>query len=239
MCECRPALLDTWPLTDEHYTASQLGFSGDLKPYEGNSAVMETIAHWVSHYGYVGIFSLLLLGIVGIPVPDEWLLAFAGYLVYKHNLLAVPTFASAFLGSACGITISYGLGRSVGFFLIHKYGRYLHVTPERINWVHDWFGRVGTWALMLGYFIPGVRHLTAIAAGTSKLRPLIFGLFAYSGAFLWTGTFIFVGYFFGEQWHRGFDQIEQHVGIFTWFAFAVLCIWMVLRIWRKPSKPGS
>jgi membrane protein DedA with SNARE-associated domain len=41
------------------------------------------LQHWISQYGYVGIFSLLMLGIIGVPVADEALLAFSGYLVFK------------------------------------------------------------------------------------------------------------------------------------------------------------
>jgi len=66
-------------------------------------------------YGYAAIFSLLVFGIVGLPVPDEWLMTFAGYLVYKRHLHLLPTYAAASLGSMCGITVSYVLGRSVEF----------------------------------------------------------------------------------------------------------------------------
>ena len=71
---------------------------------------METLSQWVFHYGYAGIFFLLVLGIVGLPIPDETLLTFAGYLVFRNHLKLTPVYAAAFLGSICGITISYGLG---------------------------------------------------------------------------------------------------------------------------------
>ena len=78
--------------------------------------------HWIEHHGYVGIFSLLAFGIVGLPVPDEWLLTFSGFLVFKGTLRFVPTFGAAFLGSACGITVSYTLGRIFDTYVIVKYG---------------------------------------------------------------------------------------------------------------------
>ncbi|HKC10930.1 MAG TPA: DedA family protein, partial [Vicinamibacteria bacterium] len=67
---------------------------------------------WIAHYGYVAIFSLLVLGIIGLPIPDETLLLFVGYLIYKGQLRAIPSLASAFLGSLCGITLSYAVGRT-------------------------------------------------------------------------------------------------------------------------------
>ena len=143
---------------------------------------MQTVLHWVSTYGYAAVFSLLVLGIVGVPVPDEWLLVFSGYLVYKGRFHPVWAIVSAFAGSACGISCSYTIGRTLGLGAIHHYGRWLHVRDEHIHKVHDWFARAGHWALFFGYFVPGVRHLTAIVAGASELE---FGTFA---AWAWTGA---------------------------------------------------
>lgn len=194
---------------------------------------METIGIWVSHYGYAAIFSLLFFGIIGLPVPDESLLTFAGFLVYKNHLQAWPTLAAALLGSMCGITISYGLGRSVGLFLIHNYGRWLRISQEDLNRVNVWFDRFGTWTLLIGYFVPGVRHFTAVVAGTSKLRFSVFSIFAYSGALLWAATFISLGYYFGEQWHQVLEQVHRHLLICTWVVLLVLIMIYLIRWYRK------
>ena len=129
----------------------------------------EIALHWIRQYGYAGIFSLLTFGIVGLPVPDEWLLTFSGYLVFKRTLLFLPTFGAAFCGSACGITVSYALGRIFDTYVLVKYGSYIHVTPATLARVHSWFERRGRWTLLIGYFIPGVRHLTGYVAGASEL----------------------------------------------------------------------
>src|SRR5437764_10747374 len=147
--------------------------------------MFEHIGQWISAYGYPAIFALLVLGIVGLPVPDETLLTFTGYLVFKGQLKLVPAFLSAVSGSVCGITLSYILGRTFGLALIHRYGKYIHLTEEHVNRAHAWFRRAGHWSLTFGYYIPGVRHFTAYAAGMSDLEPPQFALFAYSGAALW------------------------------------------------------
>src|SRR2546425_991577 len=169
----------------------------------------EAAFHWVTQYGYAGIFSLLVFGIVGLPVPDEWLLTFSGYLVFKHTLSFVPTFASAFFGSACGITVSYTLGRVFDTYVLVKYGWILHLTPARLARVHSWFERRGRWTLLVGYFIPGVRHLTGYVAGASELDYKNFALFAYTGAFCWAAMFITIGYFLGEEWNRVLSSFHQ------------------------------
>jgi membrane protein DedA with SNARE-associated domain len=196
---------------------------------------MELIAHWVSQYGYAGIFFLLVLGIVGLPIPDETLLTFAGYLVYKNHLNAIPTYACAVLGSMCGISVSYILGRSLGLFIIHHYGRFFHITPKQMDRVHSWFDQFGIWTLLMGYFVPGVRHLTAVVAGTSKLRPFLFCVFAYSGAMIWSATFIGIGYFFGDQWSQVLRQVQHHLILCLWILLALAIIFLVRTYWKKKS----
>ena len=156
---------------------------------------------WITQHGYAGIFSLLVFGIVGLPVPDEWLLTFSGYLIFRHTLRFLPTFGAAFLGSACGITVSYTLGRIFDTYVLVKHGRFFHLTPQRLARVHSWFERRGRWTLLIGYFIPGVRHLTGYVAGVSELSYANFALFAYTGAFCWAAIFITLGYLLGEKWN--------------------------------------
>src|ERR1700719_3532432 len=129
---------------------------------------MERIFEWVSHYGYGGLFLLLVLGIVGLPIPDETLLVFCGYLISRGRMHPAATYLTAVAGSWCGISLSYTIGRTAGIGVVNKFGKYLHITEERLAKVHVWFDRVGHWALLIGYYIAGVRHFTAIVAGTSK-----------------------------------------------------------------------
>jgi len=197
---------------------------------------MRTAVHLVTHYGYVGIFSLLALGIVGLPIPDETLLTFVGYLIFQRNLHATPAFASAFLGAVCGITLSYGLGRSFGSYIPVRWRRFLRLSPERIERAHEWFGAGGQWILVFGYFVPGVRHLTAYAAGASDLAFPTFAAFAYSGALLWSTTFIAFGYFLGEGWDQGAPRFERNLGVFM--TLALIGVLIFLRLRKKRDRPA-
>jgi membrane protein DedA with SNARE-associated domain len=67
------------------------------------------------------------------------------------------------------------------------------------------FRRFGGWLLAFGYFIPGVRHVTAIAAGTTPLGFRSFSAWAYPGAVLWSTTFVALGYYAGDRWKEMFD----------------------------------
>jgi membrane protein DedA with SNARE-associated domain len=171
---------------------------------------MESLFAWITHYGYVGIFAMLMLGIVGVPVPDETLLLFTGYLIFTHELQPLPAFLAAFLGSICGISVSYTLGRTLGFYLITRLGRYIHLEPEKLDHVRAWYERKGKYALIVGYFIPGIRHLAAYVAGSSKLPLPVFATFAYLGGMLWTASFVTAGYVLGDEWARLSASIHRY-----------------------------
>ena len=115
-------------------------------------------------------------------------------------------------GTICGITFSYTLGRTFGLALIHRFGKYIHLTEERLAKAHAFFERVGHWSLTFGYFVPGVRHLTAYAAGVSYVQPHIFAVFAYFGALLWATTFMSLGYFLGDRWQVVFRPDPPPLG---------------------------
>ena len=101
--------------------------------------------------------------------------------------------------------------------------------------IFHWYERFGKWALLFGYFIAGVRHLTAFVAGTARLRMPVFALFAYTGSFLWSVTFISLGYFLGDQW----TVISKHLNMEIWLVVAVIGIlvaWLFVRRRRSPQQ---
>jgi membrane protein DedA with SNARE-associated domain len=199
--------------------------------------VEQQVFAWIAHYGYPAIFCLLVLGIVGLPVPDETLLTFSGYLVFQGHMHLVPAFVAAFTGSVCGITISYWLGRTFGIALIHRYGKYVWIKEEHVTKAHEWFERVGTWGLTFGYFVPGVRHFTAYAAGISGLEAPRFGAYAYSGAFLWASTFIGLGYFLGERWQTVSKNLHHGAAVVTVAVAVAVGAYLGWRKWRKAKRP--
>jgi membrane protein DedA with SNARE-associated domain len=188
---------------------------------------------WIAHYGYLAVFTLLMFGIVGLPVPDETLIAFCGYLVYKGHFSLPIVFVAAWAGSVCGITISFYLGRMFGMGLIHRYGRYVRLTEEHIQKAHGWFDRVGHWGLTFGYFIPGVRHVSALAAGMSAVTPRQFALFAYSGGFLWVSAFLSLGYFLGERWEIVEREIRHYAVLVTLVGAVALAGYLIWWKWFR------
>ena len=195
---------------------------------------MELGFEWIARYGYVSIFLLLVLGIVGLPVPDETLLVFVGYLSFKGDLRLDLALATAFLGSACGISLSYALGRFIGLPAVNKFAPLLHLRPEHLVKTYYWVERWGKYSLLVAYFIPGVRHVAALLVGASLLSPTVFVRFAYTGALVWSATFIGLGYVAGEEWTRLSSVLHS-----TWVIVAILVILALGSVLVARRRQGS
>jgi membrane protein DedA with SNARE-associated domain len=197
---------------------------------------MEFVLDWIVQYGYIGLFALMMFGIAGLPIPDETLLMFSGYLISKGRLNPLLTYAFSVAGSVSGISVSYAMGRFVGEPVLFRYGRYVRITPAHLDRVRDWYQKTGDWLLTFGYFIPGVRHFTALVAGTAHLEYRVFALFAYSGAAIWVATFLGIGYFVGDNWKLAVELMHRYTGITVVLAVAVFAFawWLRARIRKRP-----
>jgi membrane protein DedA with SNARE-associated domain len=185
----------------------------------------------VARHGYGGLFVLLALGIVALPLPDEILLTFAGYLCYKAQLALGPTLLTAFLGSSTGITLSYILGRVGGRYVLQRAHGLMRLSPQRLEKAQRWFEHGGKWSLTFGYFVPGARHVIGIAAGSARMGVGIFALYAYAGTLIWSCSFIVVGFLVGEEWARwaGYLRVGMLVGAGTVVVMAGVIWW----VWRQ------
>ena len=197
---------------------------------------MDMVFHWVAQYGYVALIGSMMLGIIGLPIPDETLLMFAGYLVFRHSLQLPYVMLSAFFGSIAGISLSYEIGRRYGLTLLLKF-QLPFFSKEKLESARDWYRRFGKWVLIVGYFIPGIRHLTAFTAGMSGLRYRSFGMFAYTGALLWSATFVLLGKLVGEEWKAVSDEIRSNlflgVGIVAFVLIAIAGLRGMSSQWKK------
>jgi membrane protein DedA with SNARE-associated domain len=187
--------------------------------------------HWIGTYGAAALFVLLLLGVFGLPVPDETLLTFAGVLVRQGHLRLVPTLLAATLGSIAGITLSYAVGRRFGLGFVDRFGRWMHVTRADLARVEAWFEHSGRWLLTFGYFIPAVRHFTALVAGSSGLPAPVFARYAYSGAAIWAATFITLGWFVGPEWETALAAAHRHLTILAIFGVMLGAAYVLAHRW--------
>ena len=194
--------------------------------------------HLIQHYGYIGLTGILVLGIVGLPLPDETILTAVGYFVYRGDLSYFPAVLAGILGGAIGITISYLVGTFVGRPLVLRFGRYLHITDRTLLRVETYLGRYGPLTLFGGFFIPGIRHVTAIVAGLGGMSFTRFALAAYAGVCVWVTVFITLGRFAGPQIVLVTDSLPMPVVLcLLGVSLALLlCSLIGLTSWKRRYK---
>lgn len=153
----------------------------------------------ISQYGYYAVFGLLALGIIGLPVPDELLMLFIGYLCSIMVLNYSMSLLVSFMGAISGMLLSYTLGKTFGQPLIDKHGKWVGLTTKRFEKVKGWFARFGLWTLFFGYFIPGVRSMTSYISGITSMPFRKYLLVTSLGSLTWVLIFVTIGYFLGAS----------------------------------------
>lgn len=181
---------------------------------------MERLAELINNYGYIIIFLSLFLELIALPLPGEILMGYCGFLIYNGSLNYTLSIITAALGAICGITLSYFIGKLLGVPFFHKYGKYVHLTPEKLDKISGWFDRFGNKLLTIAYFIPGVRHITGYVSGITRISFKKFAVHAYLGAIIWTLTFIILGKTLGSDW----NSIEKYTSKYFIIALGIIVI---------------
>jgi membrane protein DedA with SNARE-associated domain len=152
--------------------------------------------------GYWGAGFLMALESMIAPVPSEAVMPFVGFLVAdgKWNL-GLSVLATS-VGSIVGSLLSYAMGYYGGKPFVLKVGKYLLLNPHDLEITERFFHkRSGTLALFVSRFIPVVRHLISIPAGTGRMPMARFLIATLVGATLWNSFLLVCGMKLREHWY--------------------------------------
>ena len=151
----------------------------------------------LGHWGYAAVFLAVVLGNVGLPVPEETVLALAGYLVWQGELRLPAVLAVGVVSAVAGDNVGYWLGRRYGREAIERYGRRAFVTPDRLARITGLVSRYGAWAVFGGRFVAGLRFLAGPLAGATALAPARFLTANVLGACIFVPYAVGLGYAMG------------------------------------------
>ena len=115
------------------------------------------------------------------------------------------------VSAVTGDGIGYWLGRRYGRRAIERYGRWVHITPARLDQVCASVARHGAWAVFCARFVAGLRFLAGPLAGATGLRPLAFAAGNVLGACLFVPMVVGLGYLLGRAFGDDIERLVRHV----------------------------
>jgi membrane protein DedA with SNARE-associated domain len=164
------------------------------------------VQHFISQYGYVAVFLLMLAESACIPIPSEVIMLFGGALAAGAVAGAHPALAgivlAGVLGNVAGSYISWAVGRYAGQAAVRRWGRFAGLRDHDIDRATRWFQRHGPAAVLFGRVVPVVRTFISLPAGFAGMPAGRFGLYTTLGCIPWTAALGIAGYALGANWQN-------------------------------------
>ncbi|MFF4822559.1 DedA family protein [Streptomyces sp. NPDC001312] len=186
------------------------------------------LAPLLSHYGYWAVGAVVLVEDFGVPAPGETILIAAGVYAGAGQLDVVAVALIAFAAAVVGDNIGYLVGHLGGRAFVHRWGRYIFLTPERFAAAERFFGRHGGKIVVVARFIEGLRQANGIIAGTTGMHWLRFLAFNALGAALWVGLWVTLAYAAGTHIGTVYDEIRRYE-VYVLVALGVLVVALIVR----------
>jgi membrane protein DedA with SNARE-associated domain len=198
--------------------------------------VLHSLEPTLNHYGYLAVAGLVLLEDFGVPVPGETILILGAVYAGTGRLNVLLVGLLGFLGAVTGDNIGFAIGHFGGRRLVERWGRYIFLTPERLDKTTQFFERHGGKIIVVARFIEGLRQANGIIAGTTGMHWARFVAFNAIGAALWVAVWTCIGYFSGSHIDSIYNTATQYS---TYLAIAVgvlLLAYIARRLLRSRAR---
>ncbi len=187
-----------------------------------------TIDGWLSSYGYIVVFLLVMIESLGVPMPGETALIgaalFAG-LHHNQHLAIWWVIVLAATGAIVGDNIGFSLGRYGGARLLLRYGEKLHLDERRLK-IGIWlFRRHGGKVVFWGRFVSILRTYAAFLAGTNRMSWPRFLVFNAAGGIFWATLYGVVYYEFGSSLQKLNTTIDIVLGATGALVIVAFVVW--------------
>ncbi|HVA82232.1 MAG TPA: DedA family protein [Candidatus Binataceae bacterium] len=161
--------------------------------------MLTLVSSYIAHFTYVGLFVVLLLCGLGLPLPEDVALLAGGFLVHRGVTHYPMTLAVSLVGVVAGDNSLFFLGRRFGTGLVRYFGIGRPGTQIQIDRIRDFMNRHGHRAIFYARFLAGLRALVYLSAGSFGVTPVRFLLYDLLGAIISVPIVVSIGYLFGGQ----------------------------------------
>lgn len=203
------------------------------------ASLAQLATDFVEYSGYIGVFVLVLLGNLHLPVPTQLTLPLAGFLIEQGQFTFVSVMVSSTAAAVAVSLIFYYVGLWIGEEnlrrFVSRFGRFVFLGEKDLDKASKVFDRHGGKAILIGHFIPGVGAFISIPAGLRHMP--IFGrfmIYTIIGCILWNGAHVGLGWALGSQW----TLVKQYVSIIEYAVVAAMVAAIVWFVWRRWKRRG-
>jgi membrane protein DedA with SNARE-associated domain len=190
--------------------------------------IITAVAVWImtviSTLGYGGVVLLMAIESACIPLPSEIIMPFAGYLVYKGEMVLWMVALAGAIGCVLGSIPAYYIGLYGGRPLADKYGKYVLISKRDLDMADRWFAQHGEIIIFIARLLPAVRTFIAFPAGVARMNMTKFTVYTFIGSFIWCWLLALAGMKFGEHW------VELKV-YFHQFHYVIVAAGLVFLAW--------
>jgi len=213
------------------------------------ASITSTFESHIATQGAYAVFVLMAIDAV-FPAASEVVMLYAGAVAAgvfpgTHHVslfgAKVGFGIGAFIVMALAGTLGYFVGALIGWWiglrggrpLLERRGRWLHVTPERLDRAERWFERWGNFGVLVGRVTPVVRSFVSIPAGIFEMRLAPYTLYTLVGSAVWSFAIAGVGYGLGSS-YKSFDRGFKYVEYAIVAGVLVLAAYLIYRL-RKAA----
>lgn len=194
----------------------------------------------MEHFGYLGIFLMMMIENLFPPIPSEVILPFGGFMTTYTNLSVAGVVITATTGSVIGAIILYGIGMLIDVTrlekIVERFGHILRIKKEDIHKADAWFAKYGYWTVLFCRMVPLIRSLISIPAGMSKMTFWLFLLFTMIGTVLWNVVLVLIGVILGESWQDILTFMDVYSTIIYLLIGLGVVLLLILYIRRRRSR---
>ena len=174
-------------------------------------------------YGYLAVFFFVGIESIGIPVPGETMLVTAAIYAGTTGRLSIFwVIVASSAGAIVGDNIGYAIGRTGGYRLLKRYGRYIRLEENRLRLGQYLFHKHGSKVVFFGRFVSVLRIFAAFLAGVNHMHWRLFLIFNAAGGIVWSTIYGVAAFLLGKQLLQLSGQVD--------FALAIVGVAVIVAV---------
>jgi membrane protein DedA with SNARE-associated domain len=197
--------------------------------------IIETVTNFaiylIENLGYWGVFIGMTLESACIPLPSEVIMPLSGFVVYRGEMSLLGITIVGAVGNLIGSWIAYFVGLKGGRPFLEKYGKYVLISPKKLDMAHEWFDKYGHEAVLISRVLPIIRTFISLPAGIAEMDLKKFSIYTFVGSLPWCFVLGYIGFMLGPNWNI-IEEYFHYMDIVVVIAVVILAVYLVHKYWR-------